>query len=536
MKNEHRPIDTWRQRLENSSIATRLKGLSLLAILIVGGMGWLAHRGLSNIGGDLQDVTIAGQALHNHREGDMMHDAIRGDVFSALSEESNPNANNQQLQAHVERFRNAVKQNKSLPLDPEIRRFLDQSSGKLEAYIQSAERICRNAYANPKQARELLSKFNAAFEDLEKQNDALSDRIQKQALAADKRADSEVAAFRTQLISCSVASALVLLILAAWIGRSVTRPIDRMVSTLEKVAAGHLSSRAETSGGQEVIRMAIALNQALEQIGSTMTLIREASGSIHTASENLKSRNEQISTSADSTAASATELSATGGVVSAHLQLVSSSGLELSASIREIASQASAGAELAQKASTAAVAASDMFAVLEQTNVEIGNVVTVISGIAGQTNLLALNAAIEAARAGDAGRGFAVVAAEVKELASQTSQATEEISARIEGIQSQTSRSVEAIRALTGIIESVKNVSTTIAAAVEEQSAVTKGIEQQLYAASNSTRDIAIAVDNLAENSNLASKSASESVAAARQLHSIAQTLQQSVGRFELAA
>jgi len=173
--------------------------------------------------------------------------------------------------------------------------------------------------------------------------------------------------------------------------------------------------------------------------------------------------------------------------------------------------------------------------VLEKTNQEIGNVVAVISSIADQTNLLALNAAIEAARAGDAGRGFAVVAAEVKDLASQTSGATEEISTRILGIQTQTTRAVEAIRALTEVIDSVNNVSTTIAAAVEEQTAVTKGIEEQLFDASRSTQDIASSVASLAENANITNQNASESLTAARQLQEIAQSLQSSVDIFVIA-
>ena len=106
----------------------------------------------------------------------------------------------------------------------------------------------------------------------------------------------------------------------------------------------------------------------------------------------------------------------------------------------------------------------------------------------------------------------------------------------LHGIQTQTSRSIEAIRALTDIINSVNNVSTTIAAAVEEQTAVTKGIEEQLYEASSSTQDIASAVGTLAENSNLASKNASESLAAARQLYTIADSLKHSVDKFELSS
>ncbi len=535
MENKLTSKQTWRERLENTSIASRLKGLGLIAILMVILVGFVAVNGMSRLGADLTSVTIAGQALRNHLEGDMMHDAIRGDVLGALGGMAAERDTQEQLRTHVEWFRAAVKKNQALELDPETRALLGQSSAKLESYVSTAQEICSLAYSNSRLAKQRLARFDAAFTEVEKQNEALSDRIEKGAVEAEHAAKADAEWMRNLVMLIGVGGSALLFLIAAWTGRSVTRSIGNMVGTLEQVAEGRLNRRAAESGGAEVARMAAALNQALEKIGATLSLIKRASRTIHASSQSLTSRNEQISAVAESTATSASQLSQSGEVVSERLNAVSASGLELSASVREISTQASSAAGLAQKASTAANSANSLFAVLETTNQEIGNVVAVISSIADQTNLLALNAAIEAARAGDAGRGFAVVAAEVKDLASQTSQATEEISNRISGIQTQTTRAVEAIRALTGIIESVNNVSTTIAAAVEEQTAVTKGIEEQLHDASNSTQDIAASVGTLAENAGMASRNASESLAAARDLHAIAESLQSSVEVFELA-
>ena len=535
MANNSSLFQSIRKQLDKTSIALRLRGVGFLAIAMIAVIGVVSQSGIDRIGQDLQAVTVSGQSLRNHLESDMMHDAIRGDVYAAISGLSTQSETKVELKTHVEWFRGAVKKNQALPLDQETRSLLGKSAEKLEAYVIVAEEICALAYTNPGKARASLPKFSAVFTELEKQNEELSDHIEKVALAADKTAMEEAAKVRQTLIIFALGDAIVMFLLSAWIGRSITRPIDAMVTTLEHVGAGKLNVAADLHGGTEVIRMATALNQALEKLRATMRLISASSTSIHSASATLNSRNEQISAAAESTATSASRLSSSGNEVSERLQAVSASGLELSASVREIATQAASAASLASRASVAANSANTLFSVLEKTNQEIGNVVAVISSIADQTNLLALNAAIEAARAGDAGRGFAVVAAEVKDLASQTSGATEEISTRILGIQTQTTRAVEAIRALTDVIDSVNNVSTTIAAAVEEQTAVTKGIEEQLFDASRSTQDIAASVSNLAENANITNQNASESLTAARQLQEIAQSLQSSVDIFVIA-
>ncbi|WP_456316561.1 methyl-accepting chemotaxis protein [Teichococcus cervicalis] len=120
----------------------------------------------------------------------------------------------------------------------------------------------------------------------------------------------------------------------------------------------------------------------------------------------------------------------------------------------------------------------------------IGDVVGLISSIAGQTNLLALNATIEAARAGEAGKGFAVVASEVKSLAGQTAKATEEIATQIGQIQQETQAAVQAIQGIAGTIGEVGQISGAIAAAVEQQGAATREIARNVQQAADGTRDV----------------------------------------------
>src|SRR4029079_181014 len=136
---------------------------------------------------------------------------------------------------------------------------------------------------------------------------------------------------------------------------------------------------------------------------------------------------------------------------------------------------------------------------LGESSTAIGNVVKVITSIAEQTNLLALNATIEAARAGDAGKGFAVVASEVKDLAQETARATEDISRRVDAIQSDTTNAVEAIAEISRIIAKINDYQVTIASAVEEQTATTGEMSRSVGDAANGTSEIAQTISEVAQ-------------------------------------
>jgi len=170
---------------------------------------------------------------------------------------------------------------------------------------------------------------------------------------------------------------------------------------------------------------------------------------------------------------------------------------------------------------------------LGDSSIEVGKVIKVISGIAEQTNLLALNATIEAARAGELGKGFAVVANEVKELARQTSKATEEIGQSIESIQSEVKGAVASIGSISGIINKINDISAVIASAVEEQAATAHEIRQTVSEAAAGSEGIAKNVSSVAAVSRDATMGAANCQAAAHQLATMAAELQTMVFKFK---
>jgi methyl-accepting chemotaxis protein len=236
-----------------------------------------------------------------------------------------------------------------------------------------------------------------------------------------------------------------------------------------------------------------------------------------TASE-LEKTSDQASADTQSTAASSEE-------VSRGVQVVATNMEEMTASIKEIARSSADAASMTNEAKSRADEANATIGQLGESSQEIGNVIKVISSIAQQTNLLALNATIEAARAGDAGRGFAVVANEVKELAKQTSKATEEITTKIGRLQKDAAAAVGSIVGISQNIEKLNKISTTIAAAVEEQNATTNEVSRVIQESAKGVTVIAERVKGISAATVQSSNGAKQTTAAAGSLSELAEQL-----------
>ncbi|GIJ46604.1 hypothetical protein Val02_34900 [Virgisporangium aliadipatigenens] len=317
-----------------------------------------------------------------------------------------------------------------------------------------------------------------------------------------------------------------------WVSRSVRRPIIGLMAALDRLAEGDLTVEIPVESRDEIGRMATALRSALEGIRGIVSQVATTADRLTTSSTGLTRSSSDIAGSARSGADQAAKAARTADEVSRHVSTVASGAVELDASVASIARSTTEAATVAGGAATTAADTNRIIERLDASSSEIGSVIAVITGIAAQTNLLALNATIEAARAGEAGRGFSVVASEVGELARQTAQATEDVSRRIEAIQTEARKAVAAVGSITQVIEQIDSYQTAIATAVEEQAAVAAEMSRNVTHAAGGVEEIASDIAAAAGAAGNTTRGADETQNAAHELATLAGALREGLVRF----
>jgi methyl-accepting chemotaxis protein len=309
-------------------------------------------------------------------------------------------------------------------------------------------------------------------------------------------------------------------LLAFLLGRGLSRPLAAITAVMNRLSSGDID--VTIPGGErndELGIMAVAVDmfrrnmieaRALRETQDVAkqqaeiekrtlqrqmadrfeTDVKSVVGAVAQATTDMQRVAGEITASVSGTSERAAAASNASGEASASVGTVATATEELASSVAEIGRQVTFSSGIADKAVAKAAQTTEMVGSLAAAAEKIGDVLKLIGAIASQTNLLALNATIEAARAGDAGRGFAVVASEVKELASQTAKATEDIAGQVEAIQSATADCVLAIGDISDTIREISGVATTIASAVEEQGSATREIARSVQQAAAGTSEV----------------------------------------------
>ena len=344
---------------------------------------------------------------------------------------------------------------------------------------------------------------------------------------------NSIALFLTSFLSLLAAAGVMFVL----IRKLVTKPLSSAVDLANRIAGNDLAMEDLPVGSEDEIGSATsALNTMKNNLRSTVQAIAEASLHVASASEELNATNQQITANSEETSAQADVVSKAAQSVSQNLQTVATGAEEMGTSIKEIAKNATEAAKVATAAVKVAETTTATVSKLGDSSTEIGQVIKVITSIAQQTNLLALNATIEAARAGEAGKGFAVVANEVKELAKETAKATEDISRKIEAIQTDTNAAVDAIASISGVINQINDISNTIATAVEEQNATTNEMSRNVGEAAHGSGEITSNIAGVAEAAQSTTHGAAETQKASQQLVETSVELRRLVEQFKINA
>ncbi|RLT07710.1 MAG: methyl-accepting chemotaxis protein [Planctomycetota bacterium] len=339
---------------------------------------------------------------------------------------------------------------------------------------------------------------------------------------------------------------------AWWISLSITTPISMVRDVTRKMSAGDLGSRIGLTQKDEVGELAVAtdaladaLSNIIQQIQNTSTILAESSSNLGHISVSLTNQSQETSMRSSGVAAAAEELSTNINTMSAaaeqmsmNFSSISSATEELSASVggistaaeqtssnvtnvagavtnisssfRDVLNDVKEGARVAGEASQMAESAGRTMRDLDQSSTEISKFTETIKMIALQTNLLALNATIEATSAGEAGKGFAVVAQEIKELASQSAKAAEDIAKKISGVQNETRQAVGVIREIADVIKSINQSADRISLSVENQDRAAQTISQNIFDANKGVGHIARSISEVASTANMMARNIAE--------------------------
>ncbi len=492
-------------RLTHKIVLLSVSGLVLA--LGTGGLSLWTTRGLSR---SLQAVVETGTQTKRQGEADMMHDALRADVFAALlaGDAGEKQRVLKDLDEHTRTFRENMEANERGVTDEAARRAIADARPTVEAYLAGAGATIHEILKDKEAGRAGVAAFLANFSALEEKLGAISELLDASARGCKDRAQADVSRATTIMMTCVGAGGAGVGLLTLVLAGAINRAMLRSIRAITALAQGRMPEQLDASRPDELGELSRAVNAMVATREKLAQDLSHASQRLEHASRDLSTHSDNVGTHVGNQTTQLAQLVSAMQEMNAAAGEIAGKASEVAAQSTQAGQRATTGRDVVSQAvvdmetiATQVQGSCEVMSELGRKGEQIGAIIEVINDIADQTNLLALNAAIEAARAGEHGRGFAVVADEVRKLAERTQQATQEVATSIIQIQqgtkdavtrmnanrSQVASGVEKARgagaALEQIVAGTSQVGDAvrnIAAAAEEQSATTGHINATL--------------------------------------------------------
>jgi methyl-accepting chemotaxis protein len=522
------------------TIRTQLFGLAIGSVVFVAAVSATGYWGITSVSKTAGEVAAIGVAIRNDIEAGIYNDMTREDIGAVCTKKGqdqqdalvNLTTHSQLLAQRTTAARDAV-------VDPALHTVLDGQVQAVDQYLIATNALSKAVVHDPSTAADTVGHGLQLYGALQQQLQDSSDQLEQSAKEAERKSGSRAArATHAMFVICAIS--LLMLFLGSFVMvRQISRSLQRLTLMIQDIAEGEgdVTKRLETAGGlnnDELGEVSRLFNLFMDKLQEILRGVSSHTNKLATASQVLLESNKQITIHSGETANQSNSASRATQTVTQNLQSLSTGAREMTLTIQSISANTNEATKVAASAVGAAQAANATVTKLGDSSAEIGMVIKVITSIAQQTNLLALNATIEAARAGESGKGFAVVANEVKELAKQTAQATEDISRKITAIQMDTKDAVAAIGTVSGVINQINDISATIAAAIEEQSATTNEMTRNANEAATGAGDISANIGGVAQAAEGTLARAQESQKAAQELASIATQIASLMRQFKI--